>query len=76
MIFKILILIEIVSFKSFSFSGTTALFISSKYEEIYPPDVHEFVYITDNAYDKFDILNMEAQILKVIIMKLDYFVNF
>lgn len=48
------------------FSGTTALFISAKYEEIYPPDINEFVYITDDSYDKHQILNMEKLILKVI----------
>ena len=32
--------------------GTAAMFIASKYEEIYPPDVGEFVYITDDTYNK------------------------
>ena len=32
--------------------GVTAMLIASKYEEIYPPIVTDFVYITDNAYDK------------------------
>jgi len=26
------------------------MLIASKYEEIYPPTVKDFVYITDNAY--------------------------
>jgi len=26
--------------------------VCSKYEEIYPPEVGEFVYITDNTYTK------------------------
>ncbi|XP_015794303.1 cyclin-A1 [Tetranychus urticae] len=50
----------------FQLLGTAALFISSKYEEIYPPDIHEFVYITDNAYEKSEILAMEAKILQVL----------
>lgn len=29
-------------------------------QEIYPPEIKDFVYITDNAYTKDDILNMEA----------------
>ena len=29
-------------------------------QEIYPPEVKDFVYITDNAYTKDDILKMEA----------------
>ena len=45
--------------------GTAALFIASKYEEIYPPDINEFVYITDDSYSKEQILNMEKLILKV-----------
>lgn len=48
-------------------SGTSALFIASKYEEIYPPDLTEFVYITDDSYTKGQILNMEKLILKVTI---------
>jgi len=27
-------------------------FVCRKYEEIYPPDVSEFVYITDDTYTK------------------------
>ena len=32
--------------------GTAALFLAAKYEEIYPPALEEFAYITDNAYNK------------------------
>ena len=44
--------------------GVTAMLIASKYEEIYPPIVTDFVYITDNAYDKSEILEMEESMLK------------
>ena len=37
-----------------------------KYEEIYPPEVSEFVYITDNTYDKDEVLRMENLMLKVL----------
>lgn len=43
--------------------GVTAMLIASKYEEIYPPIVKDFVYITDNAYTKDEILDMERRIL-------------
>lgn len=43
--------------------GVTAMLIASKYEEIYPPIVTDFVYITDNAYSKSEILEMEESIL-------------
>lgn len=32
--------------------GVSALLIACKYEEIYPPEVKDFVYITDRAYTK------------------------
>ena len=39
--------------------GVASLLIASKYEEIYPPIVNDFVYITDNAYKREEILAME-----------------
>jgi len=44
--------------------GVTAMFIACKYEEIYPPELKDFVYITDGAYVKSDVLNMEYKMLK------------
>ncbi|XP_050097255.1 G2/mitotic-specific cyclin-A [Anopheles aquasalis] len=46
--------------------GTAAMFIAAKYEEIFPPDVSEFVYITDDTYTKNQVLRMEQLILKVL----------
>ncbi|CAK55764.1 unnamed protein product (macronuclear) [Paramecium tetraurelia] len=46
--------------------GVASLFIACKYEEIYPPDLKDFVYITDNAYTKQDVLEMEGQILQTL----------
>merc|ERR1712025_1195112 len=46
--------------------GTAAMFIASKYEEIYPPDVGEYVYITDDTYNKRQVLRMEHLVLKVL----------
>ena len=43
--------------------GITALFISSKYEEIYPPDLKHFAFVTDNTYSKGRIIEMEGRIL-------------
>lgn len=39
--------------------GVTAMLIASKYEDMYPPEVADFVYISDNAFTARDILNME-----------------
>lgn len=41
-------------------------FFNRKYEEVYPPDVSEFVYITDDTYTKKEVLRMEHLILKVL----------
>ncbi|KAI0567813.1 Cyclin [Gracilaria domingensis] len=46
--------------------GVTAMFIASKYEEIYAPEVGDFVYISDKAYTKDEILSMEAFILNAL----------
>jgi cyclin B len=40
--------------------------IASKYEEIYPPELKDFVFITDNAYTKADVLQMEFLILNTL----------
>jgi len=44
--------------------GVTALLISCKYEEIYPPEVRDCVYITDRAYQREEVLAMEQSILE------------
>lgn len=44
--------------------GVTAMLIASKYEEMYAPEIADFVYITDNAYTKADIRRMEVTILR------------
>ena len=36
------------------------MLIASKFEEIYAPEVNDFVYITDNAYTFQNILDMEV----------------
>ncbi|XP_021122137.1 cyclin-A1 isoform X3 [Heterocephalus glaber] len=46
--------------------GTAAILLASKYEEIYPPEVEEFVYITDDTYTKRQLLRMEHLLLKVL----------
>jgi len=43
--------------------GITAMWIACKYEEIYPPELKDFVYITDGAYVKSDVLRMENKML-------------
>jgi transcription initiation factor TFIIIB Brf1 subunit/transcription initiation factor TFIIB len=43
--------------------GITAMLLASKYEEIYTPEVRDFIWITAKAYTREDVLNMERNIL-------------
>lgn len=47
----------------FQLVATTCLFIASKFEEIYPPVLEDFVYICADTYTKNEIIHMEALIL-------------
>lgn len=49
--------------KKLQLVGVTGMLIAAKFEEIYPPEVRDFVYITDKAYTKEEILNMEVLML-------------
>lgn len=42
--------------------GVSALLLAAKYEEIYPPELHDLVFITDRAYTVKEILEMESDI--------------
>ncbi len=46
--------------------GCTAMLIASKYEEIYAPEVQDFVYVSDKAYTREQILAMESIILNAL----------
>jgi hypothetical protein len=43
--------------------GVTALLISTKYEEIYPPEMKDLLNISENKFTKSEILKMEYKIL-------------
>lgn len=46
--------------------GCAAMLIAAKYEEIYAPEVRDFVYISDKAYTKDQILAMESIMLSTL----------
>jgi hypothetical protein len=52
--------------------GVAAMLIACKYEEIYPPELKDFVYITDRAYTKEDVLQMEFLILSTLSFDLNF----
>jgi len=43
--------------------AVTSMLIASKYEEIYPPEIRDCVYITDRAFTRQAVLDMEIRIL-------------
>jgi len=54
-----------VTRKRLQLVGVTAMLIASKYEEIWAPEVRDFVYISDKAYSREDILGCEKTMLEV-----------
>jgi len=52
--------------KKLQLVGITAMWIAAKYEEIYAPEVNDFVYITDNAYSSAELRKMELDILRTL----------
>ncbi|XP_038143554.1 G2/mitotic-specific cyclin-B1 [Cyprinodon tularosa] len=52
--------------KQLQLVGVTAMFLASKYEEMYPPEISDFAYVTDQAYTTAQIRDMEMTILRVL----------
>lgn len=46
--------------------GCVAMLLASKFEEIYPPEVQDFVYIADSAYTRDEILEMESNVIRAL----------
>jgi len=46
--------------------GCVAMLLASKFEEIYPPEVQDFVYIADSAYTREEILAMESTVIRAL----------
>lgn len=53
-----------VSRKELQLVGISSMLIASKYEEIWAPEVNDFVFISDNAYVREQVLVMEKAILE------------
>ncbi|OMO67546.1 hypothetical protein COLO4_30104 [Corchorus olitorius] len=62
---------RVVPRKELQLVGISAMLIACKYEEIWAPEVNDFVFISDNAYARQHILVMEKAILE----KLDWYLT-
>ena len=52
--------------------GVTSMFLASKYEDIYPPEMKDFLFMTDNAYTAEEMVKMESDILDKIEFNMTY----
>lgn len=55
--------VETASRRELQLVGISAMLIASKYEEIWAPEVNDFVCISDKTYSHDQVLSMEKQIL-------------
>ena len=46
--------------------GVTSLLISTKYEEIYPPDLKDLLSVSENKFSRAEVLAMEQDMLKTL----------
>eukprot|EP01083_Nonionella_stella_P034097 93344_1 len=46
--------------------GCAAMLLATKYQEIYPPEIRDFVFISDHAYQREEILKMESLIINTL----------
>lgn len=46
--------------------GAAAMFIACKFEERMPPIIDDFIYVSDSAYDRKELIKMEIDILKTV----------
>lgn len=44
-------------------AGIVCLFLASKFEDIYPPDLKECLFVTENSYSKEEFIEIEGEIL-------------
>ncbi|XP_029284533.1 G2/mitotic-specific cyclin-B2-like isoform X2 [Cottoperca gobio] len=58
--------VQPVSRRKLQLVGVTAMLVACKYEEMYAPEVGDFAYITDNAFTRPQILEMEQLVLRTL----------
>ncbi|KAM8893390.1 G2/mitotic-specific cyclin-B2-like [Spinachia spinachia] len=58
--------VQPVSRRKLQLVGVAAMLVACKYEEMYAPEVGDFAYITDNAFTKAQVLEMERLVLRTL----------
>lgn len=57
---------------SFQLLGICSMLIGSKYEEIYSPEIRDFIHLSRGTYTREQIIKMESQILSILNFDLIY----
>lgn len=52
--------VKVVQRSRLQLVGSAAMFVASKYEEMYAPEVEDFVYVSDKAFNREDVLHCES----------------
>lgn len=53
----------IIDKKDYQLLAITSMLIACKFEEVYPPEIRDFIYISDKSFSKEQIIKMESIIL-------------
>ncbi|KAF5367401.1 hypothetical protein D9758_003776 [Tetrapyrgos nigripes] len=64
---------RVVSVAKLQLVGVTAMFIAAKYEEIMAPSVDEFVFMTEEAFTKEEILKGERIVLQALEFQISHY---
>ncbi|KAF8071712.1 cyclin [Lyophyllum atratum] len=64
---------RVVSLVKLQLVGVTAMFVAAKYEEILAPSVDEFVFMTESAYPKEEILKGERIMLQTLEFRVSHY---
>lgn len=64
--------LRVVNLDKIQLVGVTALLLAAKYEEVFPPVLHYFAYLTGGNFDETDILSAEKFVLQVLEFELSY----
>lgn len=64
--------LRVVNLDKIQLVGVTALLLAAKYEEVFPPVLHHFAYLTGGNFDENDILSAEKFVLQVLEFELSY----
>ncbi|KAF5098041.1 hypothetical protein DV451_003553 [Geotrichum candidum] len=64
--------LRVVNLDKIQLVGVTALLLAAKYEEVFPPALNHFAYLTGGNFDESDILGAEKFMLQILEFEMSY----